>query len=45
MTMTSSASNSELATPWYSDQILPFDVTLSGANEYGGDVRGQDLRR
>ena len=23
------------ATPWYSDQILPFDVTLSGANEYG----------
>ena len=35
MTMTSSASDSELATPWYSDQILPFDVTLSGANEYG----------
>jgi hypothetical protein len=26
---------SELATPWYSDQILPFDITLSGANEYG----------
>jgi hypothetical protein len=25
----------ELATPWYSDQILPFDVTLAGANEYG----------
>jgi len=25
----------ELASPWYSDQILPFDVTLSGANEYG----------
>ena len=25
----------ELATPWYSDQVLPFDVTLSGANEYG----------
>ena len=24
-----------VATPWYSDQILPFDVTLSGANEYG----------
>jgi hypothetical protein len=23
------------ATPWYSDQILPFDITLSGANEYG----------
>ncbi len=25
----------ELATPWYSDQILPFDVTLAGCNEYG----------
>ena len=25
----------ELAEPWYSDQILPFDVTLAGANEYG----------
>ncbi len=28
-------SMNELATPWYSDQILPFDVTLAGANEYG----------
>ena len=25
----------ELATPWYSDQILPFDVTLSACNENG----------
>jgi len=25
----------ELATPMYSDQVLPFDVTLAGANEYG----------
>lgn len=25
----------ELAEPWYSDQILPFDITLAGANEYG----------
>jgi hypothetical protein len=25
----------ELATPWYSDQVLPFDITLSAANEYG----------
>ncbi len=24
-----------LAAPWYSDQILPFDITLSGANEMG----------
>jgi len=25
----------ELATTWYSDQILPFDVTLAASNEYG----------
>ena len=25
----------EPATPWYSDQILPFDITLAAANEYG----------
>ena len=25
----------ESATPWYSDQILPFDVTLAGTNEMG----------
>jgi hypothetical protein len=25
----------ELASPWYSDQILPFDITLSATNEYG----------
>jgi hypothetical protein len=25
----------ELAHPWYSDQIMPFDVTLSGATENG----------
>jgi hypothetical protein len=25
----------ELATPWFSDQILPFDITLGAANEYG----------
>jgi len=24
-----------LAQPWYTDQILPFDVTLAGTNEYG----------
>ena len=34
-TINSAGATSELATPWYSDQILPFDVTLSGANEYG----------
>jgi len=25
----------ELAVPWYSDQILPFDVSIAAANEYG----------
>ncbi len=34
-TLTSAGQNAQLATPWYSDQVLPFDVTLSGANEYG----------
>lgn len=24
-----------LAAPWYSDQILPFDITLAGSNEMG----------
>ncbi len=33
--MTEVGGLNELATPWYSDQILPFDVTLAGANEYG----------
>lgn len=23
------------ALPWYSDQILPFDITVAAANEYG----------
>ncbi len=25
----------EPALPWYSDQILPFDITVAAANEYG----------
>ncbi|HEX8990692.1 MAG TPA: hypothetical protein VF784_03350 [Anaerolineales bacterium] len=25
----------EQAKPWYSDQILPFDITLCGTNEIG----------
>lgn len=25
----------EIALPWYADQVLPFDVTIAGANEYG----------
>ena len=34
-TISAVGQNNVVATPWYSDQILPFDVTLSGANEYG----------
>jgi hypothetical protein len=25
----------EAALPWYADQVLPFDVTLTGTNEMG----------
>jgi hypothetical protein len=28
-------SDQEVAHPWYSDQIPPFDITLAAANEYG----------
>lgn len=35
ITITNSSADKELATPWYADQILPFDITLTGANEYG----------
>ena len=35
MTFTSTGQQKQVATPWYSDQVLPFDITLSGANEYG----------
>jgi hypothetical protein len=34
-TITSAGQNAQVASPWYSDQVLPFDITLSGANEYG----------
>ncbi len=32
-TLTSTDQSVQPASPWYSDQVLPFDVTLSGANE------------
>ena len=32
-----------LATPSYSDQVLPFNVTLAGANEYGAMTAGKIL--
>jgi hypothetical protein len=31
----SASQSKQLATAWYSDQVLPFDITLAGANEYG----------
>lgn len=33
--VTSAGSDQKIATPWYPDQILPFDVILTAANEYG----------
>ena len=33
--LTSAGQNAQLATPWYSDQVLPFDITLQGINEQG----------
>jgi hypothetical protein len=33
--ITSVGSTKQLASPWYSDQVLPFDITLACANEYG----------
>jgi hypothetical protein len=33
--MTSVSGMKEEAKPWYSDQILPFDITLAGTNEQG----------
>jgi hypothetical protein len=33
--MTAVSGMKQLAKPWYSDQILPFDITLAGASEYG----------
>ena len=33
--MTAVSGMKEEAKPWYSDQILPFDITLAGTNEYG----------
>lgn len=35
---TDPAADQELTKPWYVDQILPFDVTLAGANEYGASM-------
>jgi hypothetical protein len=33
--MTAVSGMKEAAKPWYSDQILPFDITLAGTNEQG----------
>jgi hypothetical protein len=40
-------SDQEIATPWYVDQVPPFDVTLAAANEYGAlavmSIQGVEL--
>jgi hypothetical protein len=33
--ITSVGQNNIVTAPWYSDQVMPFDVTLTGTNEYG----------
>jgi hypothetical protein len=33
--VTGVSSLKELASPWYADQILPFDITLAATNEMG----------
>ena len=33
--ITSVSGLKEVAKPWYSDQVLPFDITLQGINEQG----------
>ncbi len=33
--VTAAGQMQEATNPWYTDQILPFDVTITGANEYG----------
>ena len=33
--VTSVSGLKEVAKPWYSDQVLPFDITLQGINEQG----------
>lgn len=35
VTIDSTTGFKSLATPWYSDQVLPFDITLAGTNENG----------
>ncbi len=36
--MTAVSGIKEEASPWYSDQILPFDLTLAGTNEQGASL-------
>jgi hypothetical protein len=38
LTLSEVGGSSQLATPWYSDQVLPFDITLSANNEYGANT-------
>ena len=40
-----SAGFKELSLPWYSDQILPFDITLAFTNEYAAASKIVELVR
>ncbi len=35
LSLTEVGGNNELAIPWYSDQVLSFDITMSAVNEQG----------
>lgn len=39
--LTDISSDQELALPWYTDQIPPFDITLAANNEYGASAKMQ----
>ena len=41
--LTTVSSDQEPAHPWYADQILPFDIVLAAANEYGAVASMQIL--
>lgn len=37
--LTTSTSDQQLATPWYADQVPPFDIVLVANNEYGASAK------
>ena len=43
LSLSGATSIKQAASAWYSDQVLPFDVTLSAANEYGATAASKVL--